>query len=316
MEKDKIKIIFFGTAKIGVPSLEALISDKRFQVQALVTQEDKPVGRKQIVTPPPTKIIAEKYKLSVYQPKKLNDIYEQIVSMSPDIIVDIAFAKLVPKKMLELPKHNCINVHASLLPKYRGAACIQAPIINGDSISGITIMQMDEGLDTGPILKQFIVKLDELETAETLHDKLAGTACVNLPDTLCSWFKGEIEAKQQNNNDSTYVKKINKEDGHIDWHLSASRIEKLIRAYKPWPGTFGYIQKDENKIFKIISVEKLPIGKDSYSKGELFLFNDTLAIACGKDALIITEAQIEGKKLMSADEILRGHKDIIGKILL
>ncbi|MFH1822289.1 MAG: methionyl-tRNA formyltransferase, partial [Patescibacteria group bacterium] len=184
--KNKINLIFFGTAEFGIPSLKKILADSRFNVLSIITQSDKKIGRKQTITPPPVKLIADKYKILTLQPDKIIKIESIVRRLKPDLAVLIAYGQIIPKSILNIPKLGFINVHGSILPKYRGAACLQAPILNGDKFSGISIMKMDKGLDTGPIIKQAKTALAMSETADSLHNKLANLAAEILPDIIIS----------------------------------------------------------------------------------------------------------------------------------
>jgi methionyl-tRNA formyltransferase len=315
--KNKLKIIFAGTPDFAVPTLKALIGDADFDIVAVITQEDKPVGRKQILTPPPVKVIAEENKIKIFQPAKIKLIQDEIKALAPDFLIVVAYGKLLPQAILDIPKYGCVNVHASLLPRWRGAAVIQAPILAGDAQTGVTIMKMDAGLDTGPIIAQMKVNILPGETAETLHDELAKLGAMMLPETLKSFAAGKMELKPQDEKFVTYARELKKEDGKIDWSKSALEIERMVRAYTPWPSAFGQlrIKNEELRIIKILKVENkiLPINK--FKAGEIFLADNKLAVQCGDGALVIKKLQLEGGKPMNAEEFLRGHADFVGTVL-
>ena len=305
MSKQKIRLIFMGTPDFSVPSLQALIKENGFEIVAVVTQVDKAVGRGHIMSAPPIKQIASKNGLAVLQPLKIKEITSTIKGLKPDLIIVAAYGKIIPLEILEIPVYGCLNVHASLLPKYRGAACLNAPILNGDSKTGITIMKMEEGLDTGPILRQAEITLNGDETLEFVHDKLSLLGAEILPTTIKDWLNGKIKEREQKETDASYVKMIKKEDGHINWQNKAEEIERLIRAYNPWPGTYSFKEKE---LIKIISVDKTPLKINNYKIGEIFFDNGKMAIQCGQDALLILKLQTAGKKIMTSSEFLRGHK--------
>ncbi|MDD5527710.1 MAG: methionyl-tRNA formyltransferase [Patescibacteria group bacterium] len=315
--KNKFKIIFAGTPDFAVPALKALIADADFDIVAVITQEDKPVGRKQTLTPPPVKTVATENKIKILQPKKIKDIKDEIAALQPDFIIVIAYGQIIPQNILDIPKYGCVNIHASLLPRWRGAAVIQAPILAGDTETGVTIMKMDAGLDTGPIIAQMKINILKNETAATLHDELAALGAKMLPETLKAFAAGVMELKPQDEKSVTYARELKKEDGHIDWSKPAVEIERKVRAFTPWPSAFGQliIKNKELIIIKILEAENtiLPINK--FKAGETFLDNDKIAVQCGKDALIIKKLQLEGGKPLSAEEFLRGHADFIGTIL-
>jgi methionyl-tRNA formyltransferase len=315
MSNVKIKIIFFGTPEFGLPSLEKISNDIRFEIMAIVTQPDKQVGRKQIITPPPVKLWALKNKIQVFQPEKIITLSDKIKEFKPDAIIVIAYSQIIPEKILLIPKYGCINIHGSLLPKYRGASCIQAPILNGDKETGITIMKMDKGLDTGPILKQKILNISEEETSESLSHKLSLLGSEILIPVLLEYFEGKIIIKNQDEKKASYVKIIKKNDGRINWLKSNFEIERLIRAMLPWPVAHSLIANDEFIQLKIFKAENLVIDKCDLKSGQIFLHNNNLAVKCGKDALIIKKLQLAGKKEISGQEFINGYKNLIGKIL-
>jgi methionyl-tRNA formyltransferase len=318
-KKEKVRVIFMGTPEFGVKSFTSLLDSDFFDIVAVVTQPDKKVGREQKITEPVIKQIAKEKGIKIYQPEKIKTEIELIKSLHPDLIVVVAYGQLIPKDILSLPKFGCVNVHGSLLPKYRGASCLQAPIINGDKYSGITIMLMDEGLDTGPILNQQRIKLAKDETVSTLHDKLSEVGGELLTRTLKRYIEKKIKPKPQKNKNVSYVKTIKKEDGRLDFSKSAQEIKRMIRALNPWPGTFGYINNEalhiHNTLFKILAVRPKPIEINRYQIGEIFVHNCALAIQCGQNSLVIVKLQLEGKRMMTVDDFLRGNGNIIGSII-
>lgn len=308
-----------GTPDLATIGLQSLLDDKSFDVISVITQADKKAGRDLKILKSPVKLLAEKYDLIIKQPDKLKDILPFITEIKPDLIVVIAYGKILPKTILDIPKYNCINVHASLLPKYRGSACIPAPILNGDKISGISIMKMDENMDTGPIIEQIKIDLDPNETSLTLSNKIKEAIKKNLTTILINYIDSPKSIEQENNL-ATYVKMIKKEDGHIDFKNDlANMVERKIRAYTPWPGTFAFITKGnlpKNKLlFKIIKSEKEIIEDKQHQAGELFLNNNKLVLKCSDAGLVLKEIQLAGKKAMTSKEVLKGNSWIIGKIL-
>lgn len=312
MSNQKTKIIFMGTPEFAVPGLRQLLDQPDFDVIAVYTQPDKAVGRKQIITASPIKQLAQQHNIPVYQPQKISEEAQRIKDLAPDLIVVIAYGKIIPQTILDIPKYTCINVHASLLPKYRGAACLNAPILNGDTETGITIMKMNAGLDTGPIIKQVKVQVDTNETLETLHDKLSILGANTLPGVLIDFINGKIQAVPQDDSRATYIGLIKKEDGKIDWDMTAEEIERMIRALNPWPGTYG---EWNNKSIKIIKVEHEKIKQNNHKTGEIFQNNGQILIQCGQDSLVILKLQLEGKKAMNAQEFINGNQTFIGKII-
>lgn len=316
--KEKIRTIFMGTPDFAVPGLKSLLDDESFEVVAVFTQPDKPIGRKQILNLPPIKILAQKFNIPVYQPENIRTETDKIAEIKADLIIVIAYGKIIPQNILDLPKFNCINIHASLLPKYRGSACLNAPIVNSDEKTGLTIMKMEAGLDTGPILFQKEIKLDKRETLETIHDKLANLGAELLPTILKDWVNRKIKPIEQDESKATYVKKLEKEDGKINWQKSALEIERQIRGLNPWPGTYTITEKKSvisNKIIKILQVDHNILEINNHKIGEVFLVSNKLAIQCGQDSLLILRLQIEGGRALEIQEFLRGNNNLIGSIL-
>ncbi len=307
-----IKTVFIGTPDFGVPSLRALIKNKRFDVNLIITQPDMPAGRKQIITASPVKQVATDYKIKILQPKKIKTIKDELTEINPKIIVIIAYAQIIPKDILDIPKFGCMNLHGSLLPKYRGAGVIQAPIVNGDEYSGLTLMKIDEKLDTGPIIAQLKIKLDNQETSETLYDKLSTKSADFLLDSLEKYIDGEIKPIPQNETEASYIGKIKKSDGLIEWNKPAEKIEKFVRAMYPWPSAWTW---HKGKQVKILEVQQKTIEIDTYKPGKTFIYNHGLAVQCGQDSLIIKKLQIEGKKILTAEDFMRGNSDFVGTIL-
>ncbi len=310
---EKRKVIFFGTPEFAVPSLKELVDDENFNVVAVVTQKDKKIGREQKVCPPPIKKEAENLGIWVRQPDKVSDIDKLLRRLSPDICVVVAYGKIIPKDILEIPKYGFINVHGSILPRYRGASVIQAPILNGDTETGVTIMKMDEGLDTGPIISIGKIALQGDETAGQLHDKLARMGSRMLCKTLSDYIEGYLEPKPQTGK-STYLRQLKREDGRIDWRAKAGDIEKQIRAFTPWPGTFTTIKG--GKTLKILEADNKVLEKmKGHNVGEVISRSQGAAVQTGSGGLMIKKLQLEGKKPMDIAQFLRGHKDFIGTIL-
>ncbi|MDD5291354.1 MAG: methionyl-tRNA formyltransferase [Patescibacteria group bacterium] len=313
-----IKIIFAGTPDFAVPGFRALLADKDFKILSAITQPDKPVGRKQILTSPAIKTEAQKNNIPVWQPNKIADIKEKIREINPDLAVLIAYGQIIPQEILDIPRFGWINIHGSLLPRWRGAACVQAPILANDKKTGITIMKIEKGLDTGPILKQTEIKISPEETAETLHDKLSSLGAKILPGVIKDCVEGKIEPKPQNNSEASYAPTLKKEDGKIDWQKKAEEIERMARALNPWPGTWTNWQDKKSCLRRQVKIKKteskiLPINK--YKLGQTFLHNNQLAVQCGQDALVIKTLQLEGKNEMTAQDFLRGYKEIVGQTL-
>jgi methionyl-tRNA formyltransferase len=315
-----MNIVFWGTPEFAAIILDTLIKNKYLPV-AVVTAPDKPVGRKKILTPPPVKVLAQKHNLFILQPVKIKENFNlksEILNLKPDLFIVSAYGLILPKEILDIPKYGSLNVHPSLLPKYRGASPIQATILNGDKVTGVTIILMDEKMDHGPILaiKEFEIKNLKITYPELSYE-LANLGAKLLIETLPKWLKGEIKPIPQDDLKATYTKIIKKEDGKINWQRSAEEIERMIRAYSPWPGTYTFL-KFKNRKPKMLKIIKAEILKINHQKepGIVFLTeNKKLAVTCGQDALILEEIQLEGKRQMAAREFINGHPWIIGSIL-
>ncbi len=299
-----MKVVFMGTPDFAVPALENIA--KNHQVEAVVTQQDKPKGRGHKMQFTPVKEKAIELGISVYQPQKVKnpEFVDILRKINPDVIVVIAFGQILSKEILELPKYGCINVHASLLPKYRGAAPIQWAVIDGEKESGVTTMYMEEGLDTGDIIDVQKVTLDEKETGGSLFAKLAEKGGELILKTLDKLENGTATRTPQNDELSSYAGKITKELGCIDFSKSAEEIERLIRGLNPWPSAFTYI---DDKIMKIWDAEVVEEKNEKKPGTVLELGKDYIKVAAGKGALKIKELQLEGKKRMTAAAFLNGY---------
>ena len=293
-----------GTPSFAVPCLEALIEND-FDVVGVFTQPDKPVGRKRIITPPEVKLKAIENDIDVYQPEKLRDerVFETIKSLDPELIVVVAYGKILPKQILEFPKYGCINIHGSLLPKLRGAAPIQWSVINGDKFAGVTAMRMDEGLDTGDMILQKKVEIDPDETAGELYDRLSFVGAQALIETIELLEKGEAEYEKQVDALSTYAPLLDKEMSVIDWNDNALSIYNKIRGLSPWPIAHTFYDGKKLKIYKARIVEG-----SSGKPGEALESKKRLIVACGEGAIEILNLQLEGKKAMDASVFLAGNK--------
>lgn len=309
---NRLRTIFLGTPTFALNSLEALLADQMFEVVAVITQPDRAVGRNQSVTFPPVKKLALEKGLKVLQPEKIRNFAQEIIELAPDIIVVVAYGQIIPQEILNIPRFGCINVHGSLLPKYRGAAVIQAPIVNGDTETGVTIMKMDEGLDTGPILAQEKIAIDASENAATLFDKVSVLGADLLIPTLKKYISGGLKPQAQDSSMASYVGLLKKEDAKIDWTKSAVEIERLVRAMTPWPITWS---KWQDKVIKIIEVEGYPININQYKPGQVFMNAGRLSVQCGINSLHIKRLQLEGKNELSSEDFLRGNGNIVHDIL-
>ena len=297
-----MRIVFIGTGEIGVPTLRALLNSEH-EVLAVVTQPDKPIGREQRIEPPPIKKAIAKTSIPILQPARIKDqqATEQIRSLTPDVIVVVAYGQILPRDVLEIPRFACLNLHASLLPRWRGASPIQATIAAGDCETGITVMYMDEELDTGDILLQRSVEILPNDTGGSLHDRLAQIAPDALLESLRLVAAGNAPRIKQDTARATYAPKLKREHGQIDWSESAEAIERKIRAYNPWPGAFMKVDHQNLKVFSASVVDL------NGQPGEVLRSDKDLIVAAGKGALSLTEVQLEGKRRMTAAEFLRGH---------
>ena len=312
-----LKIIFMGTAELSCASLEKLAGDENFSILAVVTQPDKPKGRELKLTPSPVKVLAEKLKLPVLQPLKARDeqVITELRALKPDLLVVVAYGQILPQSMLELPIFGCVNVHTSLLPKYRGAAPIQWAIADGEPETGVTIMQMDAGLDTGPILSIRRTPILPTDDSQILHDRLAQLGAELLAETILGYIAGNILPQPQPATGSTYAAKIKKEDGKIDWHQPAEKIWNRLRAFTPWPGAFTFLQADAKpQLLKIWRAE--PVAKTGGAGEILSAEKSSIVVGCGKNALRILELQREGGKRLPVEQFLMGFPLPVGSRLV
>lgn len=309
-----MKVIFMGTPDFSVPVLQGLIDSKEHEVTAVVTQPDKPRGRSGKLVFTPVKQLAVEYGIPVYTPKRVKDpeFVKELSRIPCDVIVVIAFGQILSKEILDLPKYGCINVHASLLPRWRGAAPMQWAIIAGDETTGITTMQMDVGLDTGDMLLTKEVPISPNETGESLHDKMAVLGSELLLETLRQAEEGTLHPIPQNDEDSTYAKMLTKETGKIDWNLDAAQIERYVRGLNSWPSAYsGY----KGKTLKIWCAEVLPEVTEERPGTVVSVEKDSFTVQTGNGCLRILELQLEGKKRMDAGSFLRGVKIEKGDVL-
>ena len=308
-----LKIIFMGTAELSCASLEKLAADERFSVLAVVTQPDKPKGRELKLTPSPVKVLAEKLKLPVLQPLKARDekFIGELRELEPDLMVVVAYGQILPQAILDLPPFGCLNVHTSLLPKYRGAAPIQWAIANGDAETGVTIMKMDAGLDTGPVLAMRRTPILAEDDSQKLHDRLAQLGAELLIETISDHVAGKISPQPQPVEGSTYAAKIKKEDGRIDWNLPAQQIWNRLRAFTPWPGAFTFLQAEpKSHLLKIWKVEVL--GNNGPTGTVLSADRNGIVVGCGQNALMIVELQREGGRRLPVEQFLAGFPLKVG----
>jgi len=322
-----LRILFMGTAELSCASLAALAGDKEFQVVAVVTQPDKPKGRELRLQPSPVKALALKLGLPVLQPARARD--EKFIAglrgLNPDLIAVVAYGQILPPAILELPRHGCLNVHTSLLPKYRGAAPIQWAIANGDSETGVTIMKMDAGLDTGPVVSQRSAAILPSDDSATLHDRLAQLGAEALVQTIPDYVAGKLPPVPQPAAVASYAAKIKKEDGRIDWNQPARIIWNRLRAFTPWPGAFTFLWSAEHRLGsnvpvpkhaesvpgvprpQLLKIWKADVVERSGPAGEILSADKAgLVVGCGQNALRILELQREGGRRLTAEPFLAG----------
>ena len=300
-----MRIVFMGTPDFAVPTLTALVEGGH-EVIAAVTQPDKPKGRGKSVLMTPVKEKAIEYQIPVYQPVKVRDpeFVDLLKVMAPDAIVVVAFGQILPKVILDLPKYGCVNVHASLLPKYRGAAPIQWAVIDGEKESGVTTMMMDVGLDTGDMLEQKAIPLDEKETGGSLFDKLSALGGSMILSTLKGLEDGTITRTPQGESETSYAKMLTKEMGHIDWTKDAASIERLVRGLNPWPSAYTSYAGKTMKIWAA-DVADLPGER---TPGKIHVTKNQLFVETGDGVLDVKELQLEGKNRMDTASFLRGFQ--------
>lgn len=299
-----MRVVFMGTPDFAVPCLQRLF-DIGCEVTGVFTQPDKPKGRHGIMTPPPVKELALKMGVPVFQPTKMKDgtALEMLKSVAPELVIVVAYGKILPREILEYPKYGCINIHASLLPKLRGAAPIQWSVINGCETTGVTSMQMDEGLDTGDMLIKRETKIGENETAGELHDRLSEIGADVLEETINALKEGRLSPEKQNHAEFTYAPMLSKELSPIDWSLSARDVHNKIRGLSPWPSATA---RYAGKTIKIIS--SVLTEEHGTKAGEVVCSDKRLLVACGDLKCIeITVLQAENKKAMPASDYLRGN---------
>lgn len=301
----KPKFVFMGSPDFALRTLQAL--HENYPVIGVVTQPDRTAGRGRELRPPPVKTLALELDLPVIQPEKLRGAgtMEQLRAWSPDVIVVAAFGQILRQDVLDLPAYGCINVHASLLPRWRGAAPINAAILHGDEQTGVTIMKMDEGLDTGPILSQRAVRIEPDETAGSLFGKLSRLGADLLLDTLPGYLAGEIAPRPQPEEGMTYAPMLKKEEGRLDFSQPAEELERKVRGFNPWPGT--YFEWDGN----LLKVHRAGSGPGKIREGERVIYNGLPAVGTSEGLLVLEEVQPAGKKSMPGKAFLAGAREWI-----
>jgi len=307
----ELKTVFMGTPEFAVGTLQGLI-DAGVNLIGVYTQPDRPKGRGKKMTPPPVKELAQEQNIPVFQPQKLRapDAVAELQELAPDLIVVVAYGQILPQSVLDIPRFGCINVHASLLPKYRGAAPINKAIVDGETVTGITTMLMDAGLDTGDMLVKKTLEIGPDETAGELHDRLAVLGRETMEETLQQLLAGSLTPEKQQDAESTYAPMMKKEDGLVDWSLAAQEVHDRVRGLAPWPGAFTLL---DGEILKISQTET---AEGTGAPGNILCAEVTgVTVACGDGAIRIGALQLPGKKMMNAADFLRGHTLLPGQSL-
>jgi len=310
---ERMRTIFLGTSRFAVPSLQEMV-DAGYHVVGVVSQPPRPAGRGRKLTPPPVVEAAERLGLPVLTPEMLRDAeaIEQLRALRPDLIVVAAYAQILPRSLLELPRHGCVNVHASLLPRWRGASPMQASILAGDEFTGVSIMLMEPSMDTGPVLAQSVTRIEDSDTTPDLEDRLSRAGAALLTSVLPCYLSGDLRPVPQDAGRATYASIIRKEDGLVDWSLPAGRIWLANRAYRPWPGTHSYW---EGRMLRIVSCkpQQEPAGVEPGTV--LALSNRGYGVATGNGVLRLEEVALEGGRTMTAHQFLAGHRGFVGSRL-
>lgn len=312
------KVVFMGTPQFAVPSLRALAGEA-YEV-TVVTQPDRPAGRGSRLTPPPVKVLAQELGLPLLQPPTLKDpdFRAQFAALQPDVTVLVAYGEYVAPSLLDLPRRASVNLHPSLLPRWRGSTPIQSAVLAGDEVTGVSIIRMDRGLDTGPILAQRSTPIAAEETHPELSARLAVMGAELLVETLPGWLSGEIEEVPQLEEGATLTHTLSKEDGQLDWSLPAEEIARRVRALQPWPGTYTSWQ---DRLLKVLRARPLPLEPESsLPPGTVFAFQQpgsarSIAVATGSGALELLEVQLAGKPPIEARALLTGYPQIVGSVL-
>ncbi len=309
-----MRVVFMGSPEFAVPHLEQLILNQ-YQVVAVYTQPDRAAGRGRSLAPPPVKAAAQSLGLEVVQPPSLKEagVVRQLAQFRPDVIVVAAFGQILPRSVLDIPRFGAVNVHPSLLPRFRGASPVASAILAGDEFSGVSIMLMDEGMDTGPVLARAQVPVSAADNTGSLTTKLSLVGARLLLEVLGHYLRGELTPEPQNEAEATYSSPITKEEGEIDWHLPAVDIWRRVRAFHPWPGCYTRWRGK-----KLDIIEAVPLtGEKAFKVGEVVALTSAAALGVntGEGVLGVSRVQLEGRRAMSAAEFLRGQREFIGAIL-
>lgn len=309
----KIKLIFIGTDPIGVKLLEALRYHPQLEVALVVTGQDKPVGRKMVLTANPIKQKALELGLEVFQPQKVSDpeSVAKLKTCDPDFLVVMAYGQIVSQAVLEVPKIDCLNVHTSLLPKYRGASPIQSALLNGDSKTGVSLMRMVKAMDAGPVYAQFELPIEPEDTAGTLWEKLAELSAKTVPQAVVDISDKLLSPVEQDEAKATYIQKISKVDGEINWSEPADIIHRKVRAFNPWPSAFTFFEGKRLKLHRT----RVSNEASKYPVGTVVRPQSSVGVVTGKGVLELLEVQLEGKKPQTIKEFLNGNQDFVGSKL-
>jgi methionyl-tRNA formyltransferase len=309
----RLRLVFMGTPEFSVPPLERLIRSD-YRVVAVYTRPDKASGRGRLMSPSPVKRVALDWNLPVVQPHSLGsaEALAQLVDFQPDVIVVAAFGQILPQAVLDLPRYGCINIHPSLLPRFRGASPVASAILAGDEDTGVSIMLMDAGMDTGPVLIRERAPVSPQDTTGSLTVKLSRVAAGLVEKTLARWTGGEITPEPQNEAEATYCYQIGKSESEIDWHRPAVELWRRVRAFEPWPGSFTRLR---GRQLKIIEAVPFPGGSDEAGRVVTVNKRDAFGVCTSDGILGVLQVQLEGKRAMPAADFLRGQRDFMGMIL-
>jgi methionyl-tRNA formyltransferase len=315
---EKPRVVFMGSGEIGLPTLQWLSETSYVRLVGVVSQPDKPAGRSLALAIPAPKMFASERGLTVLQPAKVRkpEELDRIASFRPDLIVVMAYGQILPKRLLEMPTLACLNLHASILPRHRGAAPIQASILAGDRVTGLTVMYMAEGLDTGDILLIESIPIRKRETAGTLHDRLANLGPRALKPAIDALVSNRAPRIPQDESKATYASKLDRESGHIDWSKDCWFVDRLVRAMNPWPSAYTLVRDLHGEVKKLKIHRALPVHRASGVSGRILAVGDRgIQIACGSGALLLLDVQLEGRLRMRTSEFLRGFPLKVGAVL-